>query len=84
MANASAASLSTPWLAGASFRACAAGRVFATSLSESIFRKGDCRREKLSAVFSASSNTASPVLLEKSVIVLNLLVPGLKKVEFSA
>ena len=34
--------------------------------SESTFRNGDCRRETLSAVFSVSSNTASPVLLAKS------------------
>ncbi len=40
--------------------------VLATSLSESTFKKGDCRRETLSAVFSVSSNTASPVLLAKS------------------
>ena len=41
-------------------------KVFATSLSESTFRKGDCRRETLSAVFSVSSKIASPVLLAKS------------------
>ena len=44
----------------------AESKVLATSLSGSTFRKGDCRRETLSAVFSVSSNTASPVLLSKS------------------
>ena len=37
-----------------------------TWLSGSTFRKGDCRREMLSAVFSVSSKIASPVLLAKS------------------
>src|ERR1035438_2331985 len=41
-------------------------KVFATSPSESTFKKGDCRKETLSAVFSVSSNTGSPVLLAKS------------------
>jgi hypothetical protein len=31
-------------------------KVFSTSLSESKFRKGDCRREMLSPVFRVSSN----------------------------
>ena len=33
-------------------------KVFATSLSGSTLRKGDCRRETLSAVFSVSSKIA--------------------------
>jgi hypothetical protein len=41
-------------------------RIFATSLSESTFRKGDWRREMLSAVLSVSSKTESPVLFSKS------------------
>ena len=48
-----------------------AGRVinckfFATSLSESTLRKGDCRKETLSPVFSVSSKTGSCVVLVKS------------------
>src|SRR5208283_5769407 len=38
-------------------------RVSTTLSSERRFRKGDCRRETVRAVFSVSSKTASPVLL---------------------
>jgi hypothetical protein len=41
-------------------------KVFVTSSSESTFRKGDCRREMVSPVFSVSSNTASPGVFVKS------------------
>src|SRR5271156_3968269 len=41
-------------------------KVAAILFSGSTFRNGDWLRETLSAVFSVSSNTASPVLLAKS------------------